>query len=320
VSALNPQRLRLLGIAISLVSGAAVLWWATRQPAPQLPSTLGAWTWLVVAVVLYLVTACGWRGERWLLLLRRNGAEDARRSDCYALSAVGFMGNNVLPARAGDAMRVVAMAPRAHVTYRTVIGTLIAERVLDVVVLLALFVVVALGLLHGVALPSGQRFELLLGAIGLLVVGGIVAGVWLARRGTLRKWLEFLAPMAKATANLRGRHGAEALGLTIAVWGTEILVWWATGHAAGLDFSLLQTCYLISLASIFILVPAGPGYLGTLDAAVIFGVKAIGRTGALSYLLLLRFVLLVPITLVGLGALVGRYGGMRFMRTQAQGA
>jgi uncharacterized membrane protein YbhN (UPF0104 family) len=128
--------------------------------------------------------------------------------------------------------------------------------------------------------------------------------------------------MVQATANLRGRHGAEALGLTLAVWGTEIAVWWATGRAAGLDFSLLQACYLVSLASIFLLVPAGPGYLGTLDAAVIFGVKAIGGTGAdaLSYLLLLRFVLLVPITLVGLGALFGRYRGIRFMPTEAQGA
>ena len=127
--------------------------------------------------------------------------------------------------------------------------------------------------------------------------------------------------MVKATTNLRGRHGAEALGITIAIWGTELVVWWATGRAAGLDMSLLEACYLISLASIFILVPAGPGYAGTLDAAVIFGAKAIGGSGsvALSYLLLLRFVLLVPITLLGLAALVGRYGGIRLMRTEAEG-
>jgi glycosyltransferase 2 family protein len=299
-----------------------VVVWAANQPAPHLPSTSGAWAWLVVAIGVYLVGACVLRGERWLLLLRRNGAEDVHRSDCYALNAVGFMGNNVLPARAGDAMRVVAMAPRAHVTYRTVIGTLVAERVLDVVVLLGIFVIVAFGLLHGIALPSGQRFALLVAVALLLLIVGLGVGIWLARRGTLRKWLDFLAPMARATANLRGRHGAEALTLTVVIWATEIAVWWATGRAAGLDFDFLQACYLVSLASIFVLVPAGPGYLGTLDAAVIFGVKAIGGSGAdaLSYLLLLRFVLLVPITLVGLGALMARYRGVRFMRTEVQGA
>jgi uncharacterized membrane protein YbhN (UPF0104 family) len=321
VSARNSQTVRVLGIAVSVLCLAAVVWWATKQPAPQLPSTPGEWTWLLGAVCIYLVNACVLRGERWLLLLRRNGGEQSHRADCYALSAVGFMGNNVLPARAGDAMRVMGMAPRAHVTYRGVIGTLIAERVLDVVVLLAVFVVVAFGLLHGVALPGGGRFELVLGIAAVLAMAAVVTGFWLARRGTLRHWLDYLKPMIQATANLRGRHGAEALGLTLAIWGTEIVVWWMTGRAAGVDFSLLQACYLISLASIFIMVPAGPGYIGTLDAAVIFGVKAIGGTGqaALSYLLLLRFILLIPITLVGLGALLARYGGVRFMRAEVQG-
>ena len=55
------------------------------------------------------------------------------------------MGNNVLPARAGDAVRVVLMAPRADASKRTVVGTLVAERLLDVGVLLVLFVVVGYG-------------------------------------------------------------------------------------------------------------------------------------------------------------------------------
>ena len=297
-----------------------MVWWAVNQPAPHIPSSAEAWTWLLVAMVLYLINACAVRGERWLLLLRHNGGHDAHRFDSYALSAVGFMGNNVLPARAGDAMRVVGMAPRCELSYRGVIGTLIAERVLDVVVLVALFVVVAFGLLQGVAIPS-DRFELVLGVAGVLLVICGVIGVWLARRGTLRHWLEFLKPMIRATANLRGRHGAEALAFTIVIWGIELIVWWATARAAGADFSLLQTAYLISLAATVSLVPSGPGYLGTLDAAVIFGVNAIGAGGeALSYLLLLRFVLLVPITLVGFAALVARYGGIRLFRAEVQGA
>jgi hypothetical protein len=42
---------------------------------------------------------------------------------------------------------------------------------------------------------------------------------------------------------------------------------------------------------------------------VLFGARAIGRTSAaaLSFLILLRLVLVVPITLVGLVALVVRY-------------
>ena len=65
-----------------------------------------------------------------------------------------------------------------------------------------------------------------------------------------------------------------------------------------------------------VLVPSGPGYVGTFDAALIFGLHAIGRSGAatLSYLLLLRFVIAVPITLIGLIVLASRYGGFARMR------
>jgi uncharacterized membrane protein YbhN (UPF0104 family) len=312
------RALRALGIGVSVVSLAAVAWWAAHQDAPRLPSSAREVAQLCAALGFYLLTACVWRGERWLLLLHFNGATAAKRGDAYALSAVGFMGNNVLPARAGDAMRVVGMTPRASSNYRTVIGTLVAERVLDVLTLLAVFAIVSFGLLHGVKMPDAGRFELLGAiAVGVLLAAGI-GGYTLHRRGRLAHALDFLKPMLAATANLRGRHGVEALGLTLLIWGTEILVWFLTGHAAGLGQSVLETCYLLSLASIFVMVPAGPGYAGTLDAALIFGVKAIGGSGAdaLSYLLLLRFVLLVPITLAGLGALVARYGGMRFMKAR----
>jgi uncharacterized membrane protein YbhN (UPF0104 family) len=260
-----------------------------------------------------------WRGERWLLLLHENGAQEAHRSDAYLLTAVGFMGNNVLPARAGDALRAVGMSPRSGLPMRTVIGTLVAERVLDVAVLATLFAIVAFGLLHGIALPDSTRF-IVAAAIGLAILALLaIAAVILHRRGTLRRALDFVRPMLQATANLRGRHLAEALALTLAIWSFEVIVWFLTGHAAGLDLTVLETCYLLSLSSIFALVPAGPGYAGTMDAAVIFGVKAIGGSGAdaVSYLLLLRFVLLIPITLVGLVALVARYGGIRFMKAHA---
>jgi hypothetical protein len=72
----------------------------------------------------------------------------------------------------------------------------------------------------------------------------------------------------------------------------------------------------MGLASVFALVPSGPGYVGTFDAAVVFGVRALDFTGAqaLSYVLLLRFVVTVPITLIGLVVLMGGYGGLHRMR------
>ena len=121
---------RALGTLISLAALAAVVAWAAGQPAPKTPEIPEL---VPVAIALYAVATLV-RAERWRLLLLFNGASPSRL-DCHALTCVGYMGNNVLPARAGDAMRVLYMAPRADASARTVIGTLVAERVLDVVVL-----------------------------------------------------------------------------------------------------------------------------------------------------------------------------------------
>jgi len=285
----------------------------------MLPSSAQRLGELGGAVGFYLA-GCAVRAERWYELLRFNGAQP-RRTDAYGLVAVANFGNNVLPARAGDALRVMLLAPRAQTDPRTVIGTIVAERVLDVVVLVGLFVVLAYGVLGGIDVPSGGRL-----VATALIVAGLTAAIGLLalvlhRRGHLRPVLAFLAPMTEATRRLGGRrHGTELLVWTLLVWGLEWTAWWLTAQAAGLDLGVLEVGYLMGLAATFALIPSGPGYVGTFDAAVVFGVRALGKTGvqALSYLLLLRFVVTVPITVVGLVVLVARYGGIGRARAMAR--
>jgi uncharacterized protein (TIRG00374 family) len=299
---------------ISIAALAAVVLWATEQAAPELPSSPGRLAEFGGAIAFYLA-GCAVRAERWYELLRYNGARP-RRLDAYGLVAVANFGNNVLPARAGDAMRVVLIAPRAQTDARTAIGTVVAERVLDVVVLVALFVVLAYGVLGGVDVPSAGRLVFAALLVAALIALSAAAAWVLHRRGHLRRVLAFIAPMAEATRRLRSNHGVQLLGITFAVWALEWVAWWLTARAVGLDLELLEVGYLMGLASVFALVPSGPGYVGTFDAAVVFGVHALDFTGAqaLSYVLLLRFVVTVPITLIGLVVLMGGYGGLHRMR------
>ena len=253
------------------------------------------------------------RAERWLALLRRDKADPAR-SDCYALTLVGFMGNTVLPARMGDGLRVVLISPRAATRARTAIGTLLAERVLDVVTLFSLFALLALLVSPGTGgVPDAAWI-----AAGTAAALGVTALVVLGRaaeRGTgpLGRIASFLAPMLAATRALRGRWALRMLGVTLAIWIVEAGVWLLSGTAVGVHLAPHEALYLLALSSIFALIPSGPGYAGTLDTAVLLGAASLGVSGgdAVSYLLMLRFVLFVPITLAGLAALLARYGGRR---------
>jgi uncharacterized protein (TIRG00374 family) len=299
---------RAAGLVVSLVCLGAVVWWALHQPAPPLPST-PAELWAAAAAIAVYGLATALRSERWLSLLHYEGGSPSR-TDAYGLTLVGFMGNNVLPARGGDAMRIYLMPPRAGVGYRSVIGTLVAERVLDAAVLLTLFVVLGYGVLSGIDTPSGDAL-IIAAAIVLAIAVAIIVVLSIGRRNdTIRRLVAFLRPIAAATAGLRGRHGARMLAATFLIWLVEAATYLLVSRAVGLEMEAIEALYLVALASVFVLLPSGPSYAGTLDAAILFGVAAIGGDGseALAYLIALRFVLFVPITISGLTVTVLRYG------------
>ena len=306
----RPRLLAWIGVAVSLLAVAAVVWWATRQQAPPLPHTPREILALAAAIALYGVATVV-RGERWRRLLADEGGAPSR-GDSLGIVTVGYAGNNILPARAGDAVRVLLMAPRAGTSMRSVVGTLVAERLLDVAVLVVLFVVVGWGLLGTV---GSERVELLAGlAVAAVVLA--VAGWRLAQRS--ERVHGFLAPIASATLGLRrAHHGLRLVAMTVVIWAIETAVWMSVAGAIGFGVGPIEGAYLVALASVFSMIPSGPAYAGTQDAAAIIGIKAVGGTGAqaVAYIVMLRFVIVVPITIAGLALLAVRYGGLRRLRT-----
>lgn len=300
------SRLSWLGLAISAVAVAGVVYWALQQEPPQFPDTSAEWAALAGAVALYAVATLV-RGERWHSLLRAEGAHP-HRADSHGLNVVGYAANNILPARAGDAVRIFLMAPRAQTSKKAVLGTLLAERLLDIAVILVLFVGVGYGLVG----QTGEAGWILLATL-VIGVAAIVAVILIRRNERLHA---LAAPILSSTFQLRGRHGLTLLAMTFLIWALEAGVWMSTGAAAGFEMDPIEGCYIVALASLFALIPSGPGYAGTQDAAAVTGILALGgtRSQAVTYLILVRFVLAVPITIAGLVLMAVRYGGIRRLR------
>ena len=310
-------------IAISVVALAAVVWWASRQERPTVPETSEALPAILLAIALYAAATLA-RGERWHRILLRAGVRTSR-ADSYRLTTVGYMGNNVLPARSGDLLRVFLLAPLARARKREVLGTVVAERLLDAVALGLVFVALAYGVLSEVRIPSGRPL-VVAGLAAAVATAAVVPLVLALRRSpALRRMREVVGALAAPTRELASGHGAALLVLSLALWTLEAAVYHAVGRAVDLELGLLDALYVVALTNLFALVPAAPGYVGTFDAAVLFAVRSLGGAGsaALSYLLLLRFVLFVPITVVGIAFLLTRYGGWsryRAARVETTGA
>ena len=305
----KPPWRTLLGLAISLTAIAGCVWWASRQQAPPVPTSASSLALVAAAVGVYAVAILG-RGLRWETILGR--LQIAHRPvDAYGLNVVGLMGNNVLPARGGDILRIFLLAERSHARRREVLGSLITERVLDLVGLAILAVAVAaLGVGHQ---PGGAAMPYLLaGGLALLAATAFLY-LRARRRGRFERFAGRVRPVARASRVLLTTAGVLLACLTVAVWCLDGVVFLLGAHALGVKVGLAEAVFVVVVAGVSAVIPAGPANVGTYDAAMLYCMTQVGITGgdALGGLLAFRFVAFVPVTLVGLVLMITRYGGWR---------
>lgn len=307
------RRSTALHIALWLVPLAAVVWWATQQQAPTIPDGPTALAWLGGSLLVYTIATLA-RGERWDRILRLSDVH-ASRADAYGLTVVGYAGNNALPARGGELLRVFLMSSRTHAKRRTVLGTILAERVLDAVALALILLVVAFSLIEKLGAPTPG--ELII--FGIIVVIALIAALvaWLRYRHHVDRVIAALRPVAAPLGTLWSAAGVWLLLLSVVIWTLEATVYLMVGEAAGIHLGLGGAMSVVAFTNLAALIPAAPGYIGTYDAAVIFATRTVThapKSAVLAYLLLLRFILFVPITIVGFALLFWRYGGLARLR------
>ena len=115
----------------------------------------------------------------------------------------------------------------------------------------------------------------------------------LRRRGRFEKFAAAIRPVARASTILTKPEGGLLVAVTAFVWVLEGVVFWLVGRSLGLHIDLVGGTFLVVLASFFALIPAAPGYVGTFDTAVLFGLHALGRRpgNAVAFAVLVRFVM-----------------------------
>src|SRR3954470_15060633 len=306
------RRTLLAQVLVSLVALAGVIWWASRQHMPTLADdAIGT---IAFAIGLYGLATLA-RGERWHRVLMLVDGRSAR-PDAYSLTTVGYMGNNTLPARAGDLLKSVLTARRTGLSTPEVLGAAVAERVLDAIALGTIFLVLGGLVLTDDGLPARHAGAPVLG--GLLLLAGLALMLPRARRGhpRIQRTVDLAIALLRPSRALLSPAGAWLLVGTVLIWVLEASVYAAVARTVNLPLQGLDALYLVALTNLVALVPAAPGYVGTFDAAVLFGVRALtaGASGGAGYVVALRLVLFVPITLVGLALLFVRHGGLATLR------
>lgn len=298
-----------------------------------------------------LLLAVGFQVLSWLLriarwwLLLRPGAPGLSFRACAGPFLAGMAVNNVLPLRAGDALRLAGFVRQLQSPALRVAGTLVVERVLDVAVLAGVFFVCLLvaptaalppGVVEGLAWLVGAAAAATLAILlfpSLLArlsarssarpesgVGGgrFPAGRFGRRFPAARRLVErgrrHCADFAEGLALARSRKRMVALaGVSVAAWISEGALF-AT-IAAGLDSGAAPLGPWLALATgtLSTMIPAGPGHLGTFDYFAMVGLAAYGAAPAAAeaFALVVHATLWTTSTVVGLTWLALSAAGRR---------
>lgn len=280
------------------------------------------WHYLVLGV-LSLGMGYAVRIFRWSVMLSVTGAPVSFKN-CMApfLGAIAL--NNVLPLRLGDVIRALVFPSAMGVTKTAATTSLVVERLIDLVTLLACL---ALGVLaiQAIDIPPALRHT----ALVLAVLGGMTLAIGFFFSGSFARLFNTMGNGAEADGQSsklksvflavgglfesfdvmsRPRVLGLMLVLSMLVWVGESGLFYFALLGLGLDANPLMALLVMAIATLSTLAPSSPGYVGPFHLAAFTAVTLIGGSSAQagSYAVIVHLALWVPTTIVGALAIWSR--------------
>jgi hypothetical protein len=273
--------------------------------------------WLVLAIAAGIADLF-FRALRWRCLIAPIHSVSLRRLSGYMM--VGYLANNVLPARLGELVRSHYLGDREGISRSATLGTVLVERVVDTVVLVGIGAaaililnirgVVVSAILVGIAVAGLLVVALAVALAAHRLPGAGRAAALLGRRPRIQGMVLRLRDGLRVAA--LPKTIAAAAVLSVAAWSCTVVAVLAAGQALGIQLTVGEGALLAAGTNLATAIPSGPGYLGTFEyagktIAVAFGLPA-ARGLALA---LLIHVLTLAITSVGGVAALIRLGWQR---------
>jgi uncharacterized membrane protein YbhN (UPF0104 family) len=232
----------------------------------------------------------------------------------YAAYLAGVGVNAIIPARAGDAVRLY-LTHRAvpGSTYTTLAATVVVLTIFDTTMALLIFVyALTLGVLPGVgslgSLPgfdfgffaSNPEFSFVL--LLALVIFGVIGFYWVRLHVA-----EFKQRVRQGVVVLsdRPRYLREVALWQAGDWFLRFVAIWFFLDAFGIEQSIRNVLLVQVTQSLATLVPISPGGIGTEQAFIVFVFKGtgIGRATLLAFSVGMKLTLIVANVILGFSAL-----------------
>ena len=261
--------------------------------------------WLALAVAA-IVGDLLFRAVRWQVLIRPIRAVPFRRLTAYML--VGYLANNVLPARLGELVRSHYLGDREGISRSATLGTVVVERVVDTVVLVgigaaAILVLNVRGVVVSAILIGVAIAALLCVALAVALAAHRLPGAGRAA-AFLSRWPRVVGVATRLRDGLRvaalPKTVAAAAILSVAAWSCTVVAVLAVGQSLGIELTVGEGALLAAGTNLATAIPSGPGYLGTFEYAGQSIALAFGLAASVGLALaLLIHVLTIAVSSIG---------------------
>jgi hypothetical protein len=276
--------------------------------------------WLIPASAAF-AGATLMRALRWRSLFAQGRRPP--RGPIVAATLIGYLFNNIMPARAGEAARVVALNQRAGTPVAEIVGTVVVERAYDVLSILVIFFCAAPWLPHVSWLGPAAVFAAALAAVFAVAIWVLAVHGDRPLRFVLRPLARlprlspervdaFSAGLASGLSGLRDRRVAlEAFAWSLGIWLLSALWAWLILLAFEPKLGFPAGVLVIVAIGLSMIIPSPPAAVGVFEAAALLALKAYGvsQTRALPYALVLHVANFIPLILGGVVTL--RVGARR---------
>lgn len=307
---------------LGIVLSAILVWYTLREvdPGAVWQQVRVANFWLLGASIAVAVLGYLLRAFRWRILLLPVDPTTGLGNRFKAL-VIGFMANNLLPARVGEFARAYALGRlEPRVTVGAAFGSLVVERVLDGLVLGAFLVGAtltpgfptdALGDGFGSLMTAAMTLlGLLLGGLAVLLLFPrpvVRVAEALARflpRALARLVVDSLEAFLDSLAVVRSPGLlAAALAWSVGFWFWHGLSFYLGMLAFGIDLGLVAAIFTEAVVGFAVAFPAAPGFFGTFHVGAQFALETVygaGSSETLAFAYAYHLGGFIPITALGL--------------------
>ena len=269
------------------------------------------YSYIPLAVFLSLVTNL-LRSYRWKYVL--NPLQQISVLSLFSGVAVGYMANNVLPARLGEVVRSYYLGRKEGLSKSSTLATIVIERLFDGLTLLGFLALISTFFPFPDWLTTvGWLAAVILFALTGILTVSVVHRTWTL--GLVERVSPWVPPhVARQIHELTGsflsglmilshkRDALLALVFSLLGWIVEAGTYYVVGLSFDFHLPIYGAMLAVAIVNFGILLPAAPGYIGTFEffSVAALGLVAIEKSEALSYALVLHAVLVVPITLIGM--------------------